>query len=265
MSRDTDAVVVQSLARGLATIEAFSSERPSLTISQAAEVTGLSRPTARRVLLTLEALGYAQKSGNEFRLTPKTLNLGYGYISSMGVGDIAQSEMERLTELTDESCSVGALDGMEVVYIARVPTRRIMSISIGLGTRLPATATSMGRVLLGGLPDDELEQRLSRFVPEKYTSRTIDDRERLLNEIRLVRERGWALVDQELEDGLRSIAAPILSAEGDVVAAMNLGTSAARVSVDDLKDRLLPLLLEAANRVSDHLRRGQLRRTPIGG
>jgi IclR family pca regulon transcriptional regulator len=250
---------LQSLERGIAVIQVFSREHPSLTLSEVARLTGLTRATARRILLTLEELGHVRSDGRQFSLTPRVLTLGWAYLSSLNLSEIAQPLMEDLVQRTHESCSIGTLDLPDVVYVARVPTRRIMTIALGVGSRLPAYVTSMGRVLLAGLPDDELEHYLDETPLVALTEKTVTDHVRLKAIVEETRRRGWALVDQELELGLRSIAAPIRDAGGRVVAALNTSTAAARVPLDDLRKRLLPQLLETAELVS-----ANFGRTPVG-
>lgn len=246
---------VQSVERALRVLTVFSARHPRLTLTEAAELTGLTRATARRLLLTLEGLGYVCHDGRFFELTPKVLDIGYAYLSSLDLGAVAQSEMERLVERVHESSSVAVLDGAQIVYVVRVPTERIMTISLGLGSRLPAYATSMGRVLLAELAPDELDEVLDASDVRALTSRTITDREELRDELGRVRRQGWALVDQELEDGLRSIAAPIRNECGRVVAAMNVSTHAGRVTLSCLRTELLPMLVATAARISDGLAR----------
>jgi IclR family pca regulon transcriptional regulator len=246
---------LQSLERGIAVLQVFSHERPALTLSEVARLTGITRATARRILLTLEKLGHVRSDGRLFSLTPRVLTLGWAYLSSLNLWDVAQPLMEDLVEQTGESTSAATLDLPDIVYVARVPTRRIMTIALGVGTRLPAHATSMGRVLLAALPDDELDRFLADARLEQHTKRTVTDRDRLRAVLGQVRKHGWALVDQELEMGLRSIAAPIRRPDGTTVAAMNVSAAAARVSVEELRTRMLPLLLETAGLISATLRR----------
>jgi IclR family transcriptional regulator, pca regulon regulatory protein len=244
---------VQSLERGLAVLCVFSNEQPALSLSEVARQTNLSRATARRLLLTLQTLGYITSDGKSFRLTPKVLDIGYAYISSLALSDLALPTMEALSEHVHESCSASVLDGSEIVYVARVPTSRIMTIALALGSRLPAVATSMGRVLLASLPDDERREFLARAELIKHTDRTVVDRSRLDSLLRKVRSQGWCLVDQELEIGLRSIAAPLHDANGRVVAAMNISTQAARVTIEALRTELLSRLLEATREIDERL------------
>ncbi len=247
---------LQSLERGMAVIQVFSRDHPALTLSEVARLTGITRATARRILLTLERLGHVRSDGRHFSLTPRVLSLGWAYLSSLNLWELAQPLMEDLARQTKESCSAAALDLPDIVYIARVPTRRIMSITLGVGTRLPAHATSMGRVLLADLPRDELERFLSETPLRRLTERTITDPGLLEEALEEVRAQGWALVDEELEIGLRSIAAPIRGADGRVVAAMNLSAAAPRVSVAELRTRFLPELLQTAELISTSLIRG---------
>lgn len=244
---------VQSLERGLAVIQAFSEHTPSLTLGEVTEATGLSRPTARRILLTLQGLGYVRCEGRRFFLTPKVLSLGYAYLSSLSLTDVAHPHMEHLVEQTRESSSMATLDDTEIVYIARVPTRRIMSIMLAVGSRLPAYATSMGRVLLAGLSPPELDQYFARADLRPLTPQTVTSEHALGRILDDVRDHGWALVDQELEEGVRSIAAPVRDASGRVVAGLNSSSHAGRVSIETLRDRFTPLLLEAAKRISQDL------------
>src|SRR5690349_12802465 len=217
---------VQSMARGLAVIKAFDATRPRMTLSEVARQTDLTRATARRFLHTLVALGYTDTDGREFWLRPKILELGYAYLSSLTLPDVAAVHLKALADQVHESASVSVLDGADIVYVARVPTRRIMAVSISVGTRFPAFATSMGRVLLAALPGTAAADLLAAGDLTPLTRKTLTDPELLLAELDRVREQGWALVDQELELGLRSIAVPIRDTNGQVVAAMNVSVSA---------------------------------------
>jgi IclR family transcriptional regulator, pca regulon regulatory protein len=248
---------VRALAKGLAVIETFDAGSPSMTLSEVARKTGLSRGTARRLLLTLVELGYAGFDGKHFGLQPRALNLGFAYLQSRNLWQLGQPYMVQLVERVHESCSIAVLDDCEIVYVARVPTAsRIMSINLGIGTRLPAFATSMGRVLLTGLSAEAVSRLLERASPlPKYTQKTISDPPAVLREIDLVRKQGWALVDQELEMGLRSIAAPIVDGSARVVAALNIGTHASRWPIQKLTQEALPLLKQTAASISGLLER----------
>jgi IclR family transcriptional regulator, pca regulon regulatory protein len=243
---------VQSLERGLAVIRAFGADDPELTLSDVARRTDLTRAAARRFLLTLVELGYVRSDGKHFALTPRVLELGYAYLSSLSLPEIAEPHLERLAAQVRESSSVSVLDGDAIVYVGRVPTSRIMRVSINVGTRFPAYATSMGRVLLAALPD--LDAYLARAEIRPLTPRAIDSAEKLRAELERIREQGWALVDQELEEGLRSIAVPVRDSGGRVVAAVNVSAHASRASKDVVRRELLPPLLETAQRIEADLR-----------
>jgi IclR family pca regulon transcriptional regulator len=251
---------LRSLERGIAVIQVFSRERPALTLSEVARLTGTSRATARRILLTLEKLGHVRSDGRLFSLTPRVLTLGWAYLASLNLAELAQPLMEDLSERTKESCSMATFDPPDVVYVARVPTRRIMTIPLGVGARLPAHATSMGHVLLAGIAEDDLERFLDETAFERFTEHTITDPDELRTVVEGVRERGWALVDQELETGLRSIAAPIQRPPCGTIAAVNVSAAAHRVGIQEFTSRFLPALLETAESISaaaGHARAGQ--------
>ena len=241
-----DADFIQSLERGLAVIRAFDAEHPELTLSEVARSTGLTRAAARRFLLTLVELGYVRTDGRLFTLRPKILELGYAYLSSLSLPEIALPHLEQLVERVHESTSVSVLDGDEVVYVARVPTKRIMTVSISVGTRFPAYATSMGRVLLAWRSAEWLDGYLASARLKALTAHTLADSESLRAELAAVRERGWAMADQELEEGLRSVAAPIRDQSGQVAAAINVATNVSRISADELVERIVPQLLATA-------------------
>lgn len=247
---------VQSLERGLAVIRAFDAQRPELTLSEVARETGLTRAAARRFLLTLVELGYVRTDGRRFALRPRVLELGYAYLSSLSLPEVAQPHMEELVRAIHESCSVSVLDGDDVVYVARVPTHRIMRVAISVGTRFPACATSMGRVLLAAQPEAWLDDYLARVRLEPLTRRTVTDPQRLRAVLAKVRTQGYALVDQELEEGLRSIAVPLRDAAGAVRAAMNVSAHASRGTADVIRRELLPPLLDAARQIEADLRSG---------
>ncbi len=244
---------VQSLERGLLVLRCFDAEHPEQTLSEVAKRTGLTRATARRLLLTLSTLGYATTDGRNFSLTPAVLNIGYAYLSSLNVQQIGQPFLESLSERVHESASISVLDGGEVVYVAWVPTTRIMTIALGLGTRLPAYCTSMGRVLLAELPAEDIRARVGEHLAP-LTEHTITDIEALEAELARVRERGWALVDQELEMGLRSVAAPLRDSSGRTIASINVSTHAGRTTMDEVHEHFLPALLETAQALNDALR-----------
>jgi IclR family pca regulon transcriptional regulator len=231
-----------------------------MTLSEVAQVTGLTRAAARRFLLTLVDLHYASTDGRSFSLTPRVLELGYHYLSGLGLPEVAAPHLERLVAEVRESASVCVLDGHEIVYVARVPTARIMAVSISVGTRFPAHATSMGRVLLAGLDDAALDTYLQEATLHRLTARTITSSAQLRTEILQVRAQGWAVVNQELEEGLRSVAVPIRDASGHVVGAANVSTHASRTTPAEIRRRLLPPLKEAAERINADLKAGSMTR-----
>jgi IclR family transcriptional regulator, pca regulon regulatory protein len=250
-----DGNFVQSLDRGLAVIRAFDAQHPRLNLSEVARATGLTRAAARRFLLTLVKLGYVRMEGREFSLRPRVLELGYSYLSGLTLPEVAQPHLESLVAQVDESSSISVLDGDDVVYVARVHTKRIMTVLITVGTRFPAYATSMGRVLLAALPDHELDDYLARADLTSLTTRTVTDAGALRARLDRVRRAGYALVDQELEEGLRSAAAPVCNRAGTVVAAVNLSVSASRTSLRQLEEQFVPPLLETAAQISRDLGR----------
>ena len=252
-SRDPSGQYVQSLARGLSVIRAFDADHPEMTLSEIARRTGLTRATSRRFLLTLVELGYVKSDGRLFVLTARVLELGFSYLSSLSLPEIAQPHLEHLAASIHESTSASVLDGTDIVYVARVPTRRIMSVRINLGTRFPAYATSMGRVLLSGLTPAELDAHLATLDFARLTTHTITSRSALRKELGRVREQGWAIVDQELEEGLRSIAVPIRHSSGAVIAAINVSTTATSHTLESIHENLLPPLKLAAERISGDL------------
>ncbi len=246
-----DANFMISLARGLTVIQAFSAEKRHLTISQLSVKTGLSRAAVRRCLYTLAKLGFAgSDDSRHFSLQPRILSLGHSYISSMPLAASAQPVLRHVSEILQESCSIATLDGLDIVYVARANVTRIMSIDLGVGSRLPAFCTSMGRVLLANLPPAELESFFGRLQLTSFTERTIVSAEKLRQALRMVLRNGYSLVDQELELGLRSMAVPIRNPNGKVVAALNVGVHAQRLSVQELHTRFLPQLQTAAQELS---------------
>lgn len=244
---------VQSLERGLAVIRAFDEEHERLTLSEAARRTGLTRAAARRFLLTLETLGYVRSDGREFSLTARVLELGFSYLASLPFRRVSDQTLSWLSEQTGQSCSISVLDGADIVYVARVHTRDIMRVNISIGTRFPAFATSMGRVLLAGLSEERLEEVLKAEPRNSLTPHTVIDRYGLHDIIAQTRARGWALVDQELEVGLCSLAVPIHGPQSNVVAALNLSMPSQRVAAmggrDQVISECLPLLNQAASEI----------------
>lgn len=244
---------VQSLARGLKVIRSFDALNAEQTLSEVAKRTDLTRATARRLLLTLVDLGYATSDGRRFALTPQVLDVGYAYLSSLNVQQIAQPFLESLSEEIHESVSISVLDGHDIVYIARVPTKRIMTISLGLGTRLPAHCTSMGRVLLAEL-DAEGRSAVLNGTLDATTEHTVTNAKKVIALLDPIRAQGWALVDQELEVGVRSISAPLRDSMGRATAAMNISTHAGRTTIEEIHETFVPALLDAATQVNAALR-----------
>ncbi|MGK4187515.1 helix-turn-helix domain-containing protein [Kocuria koreensis] len=249
---------VQSLARGISVLRAFDADHASMSLSEVAQKTGLTRATARRFLHTLVELGYVHADGKVFRLSPTVLGIGYSYLSSLSLPDLAYPHLRELSGRVGESTSMSVLEGDDIIYVARVHARRIMHVAISVGTSFPAHATSMGRVLLAGLDEERLEAYLERQEPEELTGHTVTDIDELRARILRVRERGWEIVDQELEMGLRSVAAPVTDAKGRHIAAVNVsmrvGTENARA--DKIKEKILPRLRETALRIGHAYRSG---------
>lgn len=238
---------VLSLARGLAVIEAFQDRPEGVTVADVAARTGLSRAAVRRLLITLERLGYAGHSGPIFRLSSRVLRLGFSFLSSHSLSALALPILEEIAAALHESSSLSVLEGGEIVYLARAATQRVMSVGLSVGSRLPAYCTSMGRVLLAALPDAELAAYLKAVALERRTPRTLASRKGLAAELRRVRQQGYALVDEELELGLRSLAVPVATRAGRVVAAMNTGVHASRATPQQMLRRFLPILREGAD------------------
>jgi IclR family pca regulon transcriptional regulator len=241
---------VEAFARGLDVITAFGPMAMELTVSEVAARTGLARPTARRLLLTLEHLGYARSVDGAYSLTTKTLELGTAYIAAQGLWDIARPHLVSLVSRTRESSSMSQLDGSDIVYTARVAVPKIIAFAVQIGTRFPATATAMGRVLLADLTADELDAVLATPSASGIIPRVATDRAELDASLAEIRERGWALSDEVLSLGIRSVAAPVRDAHGRTAAAMNVTVHAAETSIEHLVGEYLPLLLETAADVS---------------
>ncbi len=245
---------VQSFARGLSVIRAFGPQRPSMTLSEVAAVTGLTLAVARRILLTLAHLGYVEIHDRRFALTPRILELGYAYLSATPLWDLAQPYMEAVAEATGESCSVSVLDGEDIIYILRVATHRVMTINLAVGSRLPAWVTSMGRVLLAGRPESEQDRVLAASDIRAYTPDTVTDPCVLKRMLADIRADGYACVAQELEPGLQSVAVPLMDRGGRVISAMNVSSHTSRYSREAMLDACLPSLREAARQINQALR-----------
>jgi IclR family transcriptional regulator, pca regulon regulatory protein len=256
MSTQTrDSEFVQSLERGLLVIRAFSRERPSLTLTEIADRTNLTRAAARRFLITLRDLGYVNSDGRLFSLSPRVLELGYSYLSSLPVWEIARPHLERLADVVCETTSASVLDGTDIVFVARVETKRIMSMTLGVGSRLPAWATAMGRVLLADLPPERIDDYFRQVRLEPLSERTITDEKELRGILNRAKADGWTLVDQEVEEGVRSLAVPIRSSTGRAQAALTVCSHAFRVSVERILDEFLPLIRATSESITEDLAR----------
>lgn len=237
---------VLSLARGLRVIESFEGYTDGRSIVEIALSTGLSRASIRRILLSLELLGYVERSRQVYRLKTQVMRLGFSFLSSSSVVEAARPVLERITEIVHESSSMSMLDGREIVYVARSAASRVLAAGLSVGSRLPAYCTSMGRVLLSGLSDVELDSYLGDLKPKAYTPRTIVKASQLRKAILAVRKQGYAIVSEELEAGLRSIAVPVYTRSNRIVAAINVGTHVSRVDHGTLLKSCLPALLDGA-------------------
>jgi len=253
MGEDRPREFIQSLERGLAIIRAFGPHAPEQTVTELAAKTDLTRATARRFLITLMQLGYVESDGRIFRLTPKVLELGYSFLSGLGFPDVALPHLERLVAEVDESSEASVLDGHDIVYVARVPSTAVMSLVVNVGARMPAHATAMGRVLLAGLSGADLAQYLETAELRRFLPRTVTDPNKLREQIDQVREDGFAIVDQELEEGLVAVAAPVHGRDGRVVGAINLSTHVLRRSVESVRGELVEPLLATARRIESDL------------
>jgi IclR family transcriptional regulator, pca regulon regulatory protein len=248
--RDSSPDFVEAIARGLDVIRAFGPGRPVMTLAAVAAAASLPRPTARRILLTLEALGYVRAASGGFELTPRVLDLGMSYVLSRGLWEIARPHMEQLVACTRESSSVAQLDGSDIVYVARVAVPKIVTLAVTIGTRFPALQTSLGKVLLAALPPGEAERILAEPTRSGITARWQPGADERAAALREVRARGWALTDEQLAPGIRSVAAPLRDGEGRVIAALNVTVHAAETPIEVLTGEYLPLLLQTAGAIS---------------
>ena len=252
-SRPDDKEFMATLAKGLAVLGCFGRQRPAMTLSEAALAANVSRATARRILRTLAELGYVEQRGRQFSLSPNILQLGFAYLATQNWIERAVPLMKELSERVGESCSAAILQGTEVVYVARVPTRRIMSVGISVGSRLPAFHTAVGRAQLGFLDPSEIWRRLKSLRIEPLTPSTITDLQALFDRIRDDHAQGFSIVDEELERGLRSIAVPLVSRSGRVVAAMNVSSHSHRTTRNEMREKFLPRLNDAARQLSQSI------------
>lgn len=245
---------VTALASGLEVIQAFDADHPRMTLSEVATRTGMNRAKARRFLLTLHALGYVRKQQRYFELAPRVLQLGYAFLSANNYRDVIQQHLEDITAETGESSSLGVLDGKDVIYVARSAAKhRLMAITLSVGTRLPAAHTSMGRMLLAQLSDTDIEHFLSTVALAPYTDKTVTDVNELRHQIMNAKQQGYAISDQELDSGLRSIAVPVYDAKQQLIGAINISTNAARVDLDTLINVYLPVLQNKVAQIRSHV------------
>ena len=244
---------VGSLAKGLSVIRVFGKDTPELSVTEVAKATETTRAAARRFLLTLHALGYVQSDGRLYRLAPKTLELGFSFLSSHSWLSIASSLLDRLKAELGESVSVTVLEDTEVVYLAKFPADRVMTLSMDVGSRRPAYCTAMGRALLGEVPEAEARRILEASDIRAWTNRTVTDREALMEELRKARRQGFAIIDQELEDGLVAVSVPLRDAKGEVLSAVNVCGHSSHLDVADLETRCLPALRDCVARISRSL------------
>jgi IclR family pca regulon transcriptional regulator len=245
-----DKEFMATLAKGLAVLSSFDKARPTMTLSEAALTAGLSRATARRILRTLTELGYVEQRGRQFSLSSGILRLGFAYLATQNWIEHATPLMRQLSEQFHESCSAAILEGTDIVYVARIPAGRIMSVSLAVGTRLPAFHTALGRIQLGFLDDAELWRRLRSLHIDAYTPSTITDVQALFDRVREDHAQEFSIVDEELERGLRSIAVPIVDRNREAVAGLNLSTHSTRTTRNEMRDRFLPRLRAAAEQIS---------------
>jgi IclR family pca regulon transcriptional regulator len=253
MARTENPDFVEAIERGLEVIRVLGKAPDGLSLSQVAEAAGLPRPTARRALVTLEMLGYVRTEERVFRLTPRVVDLGCAYVDSLSLWDVVRPHLQTLVERTGESSSMAQLDGSEIVYVGRVAVPKIITIAVHVGTRMPAATTSMGRVLLAALTTQERKQALAAAPRSELRAATNPGRRELDAILAATRKQGWAMVDQELAVGVRSVAAPLRDHEGRTVAAVNVCVQAAEHSMDELAGTLLPQLLETAQAINAEL------------
>jgi len=248
--RDSSRDFIEALARGLDVIRAFQPRQPAMSLAAVADAAGLTRPTARRILLTLKQMGYVRSVDGKYELTPRVLELGVSYVLSRNLWEVARPHMERLVARTHESSSIAQLDGSDIVYVARVAVPKIVALAVTIGTRFPAMQTSLGKVLLAALPPEEAGRVLAEPSRSGITPRIVPGGEERAATLREVRARGWALTDEELAAGIRSVAAPLRDGDGQVIASLNVNTHAAETPVEVLTGEHLPLLLQTAGAIS---------------
>ncbi|MEO8906957.1 MAG: IclR family transcriptional regulator C-terminal domain-containing protein [Microbacteriaceae bacterium] len=250
MRRDSSPDFIEAIARGLDVIRCFNATRPAMSLSEVAVASSLPRPTARRILITLEQLGYVRSGDQGFMLTPQVIELGMAYIGSTNIWEIVRPNLVHLVQQTNESSSIAQLDGSDIVYVARVAVPKLVTLTVTIGTRFPALSTSLGKVLLAALPADELDATLALPSRSGLTARWQPDRAEIDAALQGVRDRGWAMTDEQLARGIRSIATGIRDASGHTIAAVNVNANSAETSLQTLTDHHLPLLQQAADAIS---------------
>lgn len=254
MAQESDEpLIIHAVERALRVLQVFGPDHPAMPLTEIAKAVGLSRATTRRILMTFEYLGFMRREGRLFSPTPRVLQLGYAYISSLPFWERAQPHIRELSDVLEESSSIAVFDSPDIVYVVRVPSLRPLSLSLTIGSRLPAYATSMGLVLLSGLTPAELDSYLEDVVLEKLSPNTITDKDKLRSVISEARTNGFAISNGGRELGVLSVAAPIVDRKGHVIAALNVSTNAARITMDDLRERILPRVMATANVISDEL------------
>lgn len=250
MRRDSTPDFIEAIARGLDVIRCFNAARPAMSLSEVATAVELPRPTARRILITLEQLGYVRAAEDGFMLTPRVIELGMAYVGSLNIWDIVRPSLVHLMNETGESTSIAQLDGSDIVYVARVAVPKLVTLSVTIGTRFPALATSLGKVLLADLAPEELDEVLAVPSRSGIVPRWKPDRPEIDAALTGVRERGWAMTDEQLAHGIRSIATAVRDESGKAVAALNVNANSAETTLETLTDHHLPLLLESASAIS---------------
>jgi IclR family transcriptional regulator, pca regulon regulatory protein len=245
---------VQAFARGLSVIHSFGPNSSTQTLSQVAEATGLDRAGARRFLLTLEKLGYVRRDGRSFQLTPRILELGYSYLSTLPLRSIAEPVVRDLVQQVNESSSVSVLDGSDIVYVVRVPVKKIMTITLSIGSRIPAYCSAMGRVLLGGLPKNQIATLLKETTITRYTRYTLTSPQQIMRAVAADHAKGWSMCNQELEEGICSLAVPLVDRDRQIVAAMNITANLSRTTPAEMVSKFLPCLKRSAERINSTLR-----------
>lgn len=246
---EQSAYFVKSVEKAFDVLLAFTPERPRLTVSQIATLTDMTRASARRFLMTLADLGYLRADGPTYELTARSLDVGRAYLTGLTLPGVAEPHLKRLAAVLNETTTLCILDGADVVYVACVPSPRLLSVSITVGTRFPAWATSMGRVLLGGLLETELDQYLQKVHLHQYTGRSVSTIDQLRAEVDSVRDKGWSMVSEELEEGLRGVAVPIWGGD-KIIAAANVSLQTHRASVKDVEKTVLPQLVDTARKIA---------------